>query len=94
MKRIAAVVLLLSLPALSFAVSPAVAGDKGRETISRFCSTYGDLGLSHGGCVAFFTSRNVVPHDTSICRNSDIREGLAVRNAGQCVKALKDLKGD
>ncbi len=94
MKRIAAFVLILILPALSFAVSPAVAGDESRETISRFCATYGDLGLSHGGCVAFFTNRNVVPHDTSICRNSDIREGLAARNVGQCVKALKDLKSD
>jgi hypothetical protein len=94
MKRTAALFLLIALPAVLFCTSPAAAGDKSRETISLFCSTYGDLGLSHGGCVAYFTNHNVVPHDTSICRDPDLRERVGARNVGQCVKALKDLKND
>jgi hypothetical protein len=92
MKRTAIIFFLIALPAVFYAVSPAAAGDKARETTSRFCSTHGDLGLSHGGCVAFFTNSNVVPHDASICRNPSLREQLDADSVGQCVKILKDLK--
>ena len=94
MKRTVILFLLAALPAVLFAVSPAAAGEQARETTSRFCSTYGDLGLSHGGCVAYFTNGNVVPHDTSICRDPALRKRIGARSVGQCVKALKDLKAD
>ena len=45
MKRTVILFLLIALPAVLFVVSPAAAGEQARETTSRFCSTYGDLGL-------------------------------------------------
>ena len=93
MKRTVTLFLLMVFPAVFFALSPAAAGD-GRKSTALFCSTYGDLGLSHGACVAYFTNGNVVPHDTSICRDPALRKRIGTRNVGQCVKALKDLKAD
>lgn len=61
------------------------------STIAAFCSNHGDLGLSHGGCVAFFTNRNLVPHDASVCLHDDMQRLLGAANHGQCVKKLGDM---
>ena len=82
MKRSISLFLLIAAAAVFFAVSPTAAGGDGRETISRFCATHGDLGLTHGACVAFFTNRNVVPHDASVCRDPDLREQLGADSVG------------
>jgi hypothetical protein len=92
MKGRASLVVLAAVAALVFTALPAAAGDSAEKTISLYCSDRGDLGLSHGGCVAYFTNGNTVPHDASICREPRWQEWTGARNAGQCVKALKDLK--
>ncbi len=75
-------------------VSPALADsrDDDKLTIAEFCSNYNDLGLTHGGCVAYFETRNVVPHDASVCQDEGIRRMLGVENHGQCVKKLADMR--
>lgn len=69
------------------------AGDQDDEksTASEYCASHGDLGLSHGACVAYFAARNVAPHDASICRDENVRRWLGADNHGQCVKRLGEL---
>ncbi len=92
MKRITAVA-ALAIVSLAL-VSPALADsrDDDKRTISEFCSQYNDLGLTHGACVAYFETRNVVPHDASVCQMEWIQNVLGVSNHGQCVKKLADMR--
>jgi hypothetical protein len=84
------IVSLVSL--LSLAASPAIAEENEKATISEYCASRNDLGLSHGACVAYFQTHNVVPHDASVCRDAGIRRLLGVENPGQCVKKLAALR--
>ncbi len=92
MGRITAVA-VLAIVSLAL-VSPALVDsrDDDKRTISEFCSQYNDLGLTHGGCVAYFETRNVVPHDASVCQDEGIRAMLGAANHGQCVKKLADMR--
>jgi hypothetical protein len=80
--------LLLLAPITS---SHASSQNDDKTTISEFCSTHNDLGLSHGGCVAYFVTRNLVPHNASVCQNESFQELLGVSNHGQCVKKLGEM---
>ena len=86
--------LLIAFLALAAALAPAAspAGGEREKNLSKYCSERGDLGLSHGGCVALFTAGNIVPHDALICRDPDIQRRLGASNHGQCVAALKERK--
>jgi hypothetical protein len=77
---------------LSFVVQPAVSQENEKTTISEYCASHGNLGLSHGGCVAYFTTHNVVPHDASVCQNQSMQDLLGVTNHGQCMKKLTDMR--
>ncbi len=82
---------LLSVVALSIQAN---GEPNDQNTISEFCRTYNDLGLTHGGCVAFFETNNIVPHDASICRMEEIQTLLGVTNHGQCMKKLREMRED
>ena len=81
------VVALLGLGAL-----PAASGETERPAIAEYCASHNDLGLSHGACVAYFTTRNVVPHDATVCQNEGFQNLLGAANLGQCVKMLGELR--
>lgn len=49
------------------------------------------MALSHGACVAYFTARNIVPHDASICKDEGVQRWLGVANHGQCVRKLGEM---
>jgi hypothetical protein len=78
--------------ALLLAVSLSMAQGQGTNNISKYCSDRGDLGLSHGGCVAFLTANNIVPHDASVCKNKNIQNSVGAKNHGQCMKILRQLR--
>ena len=90
--------IMLAVFAAAFSVTAGVpdafSADDPGETISRFCAEHGDLGLSHGACVTFFTNHNIVPHDATVCKDPATQARVGAKNRGQCVKALKDLKND
>ena len=71
------VVALLGLAAL-----PAVSGETERPAIAEYCASHNDLGLSHGACVAYFTTRNVVPHDATVCQDEGLQNLLGVATRG------------
>jgi len=88
MKKVLAVGLFAALSLTLTASSQAGVSDDDKTTISEFCSTRNDLGLSHGACVAYFVTHNVVPHDASVCKNEGLQELMGVDTRGQCVKKL------
>ncbi|MDP1909740.1 MAG: hypothetical protein Q8K85_15685 [Hyphomicrobium sp.] len=92
MKKLIVVSLFTVLSMALTAATQATGHDDDQGTVSAFCSDYGDLGLTHGGCVAFFTTRNVVPHDASVCRSDSMQRLLGVANHGQCVKKLAGMR--
>lgn len=92
MKKLFVVSLFSLLSMALIAPTQATGQDDDKSTISEFCSDHNDLGLTHGGCVAYFVTHNIVPHDASICRSSSIQQLLGVTNHGQCVKKLGDMR--
>jgi hypothetical protein len=77
---------------LAFVAQPAVSQGDEKATIPEYCASRNDLGLSHGGCVAYFTTHNVVPHDASVCQNPSMQGLLGVTNHGQCMKKLAGMR--
>lgn len=77
---------------LALVARPAISQENGQAGISEYCTSRNDLGLSHGGCVAYFTTHNVVPHDASVCQNPAMQRLLGVTSHGQCMKKLADLR--
>lgn len=75
---------MLALPAFS---------EEQQTNISAYCASHNDLGLSHGACVAYFTTHNIAPHDASVCQNMSIQTLMGVANHGECMKKLRDLRG-
>ena len=92
MKKSIAVAAISIVSVLTFVALPAVTQENEKTTISEYCASRNDLGLSHGGCVAYFTTHNVVPHDASVCQNPSMRDLLGVTNHGQCMKKLADMR--
>lgn len=92
MKRLIVVSVFSILSMSLIAATQATGQDDDKSTVSAYCSDHGDLGLTHGACVAFFTTRNVVPHDASVCRSDDMQQLLGVTNHGQCVKKLAGMR--
>ena len=91
MKKSAAFSALSIVSFLGFAALPALSGEIEKTPVSEYCAPHDDLGLSHGACVACFTTHNIVPHDATVCQNTGIRSILGVSNHGQCVIQLGDL---
>ncbi len=91
MKRLLIPVLAGAVFLISPAADLAFAENDAAEVISKYCKDRNDLGLSHGACVAFLTSANIVPHNAYVCKIPSIRNSLGVENEGQCVKVLQDL---
>ena len=91
-KNAVAFVALSTVVILGCVALPALAGDNEKPAISEYCATHADLGLSHGACVAYFTTHNVAPHDATVCQNAGIQSILGVSNHGQCVKKLGEMR--
>ena len=77
---------------LGFVALPALSGENEAPAISEYCATHNDLGLSHGACVAYFTTRSIAPHDATVCQNPGIQSILGASNHGQCVKKLGEMR--
>jgi len=77
---------------LALVAQTAVSQEIEQTSISEYCASHKNLGLSHGGCVAYFTTHNVVPHDASVCQNPSMRGLLGVTNHGQCMKKLANMR--
>jgi hypothetical protein len=92
MKKSRAVPALSLVSLLAFVALPAFAGEGENTTISEYCTSRSDLGLSHGACVAYFTTRNVAPHDATVCRDAAVQSRLGVSNHGQCVKKMAEMR--
>jgi hypothetical protein len=92
MKKSIAVAALSVVSLLGLAALPAFCADNDKTPVSEYCASHGDLGLSHGACVAYFTTHNVAPHDATVCRDPGILGFLGVDNHGQCMKKLADLR--
>lgn len=92
MKKLIVVSLFSILSMSSIAATQATGQDDDKSAVSAYCSDRGDLGLTHGACVALFTTHNVVPHDASICGSESIQRLLGVTNHGQCVKKLAGMR--
>lgn len=88
MKKAVVLGILAVLSLALTASTHATAGDNDKVTISEFCAAHNDLGLSHGACVAYFVTHNVVPHDASVCKDESLQRLMGVDNHGQCVKKL------
>lgn len=67
------------------------AADRGEANVSKFCRDRGDFGLSHGACVAQFTTGNTTPHNADVCRLDWVRAWLRAGNEGECVTALNAM---
>lgn len=91
MKKCGVVAVFLFLALTFISTTQAIGKEDAARTISEFCSAFNDLGLTHGGCVAFFTANNIVPHNASICQDESVQILLGVTNPGQCVKKLNYL---
>jgi len=91
MKKAAVLGAFAVLSLTLIASSPAIGQSNDESTVSEFCAAHNDLGLTHGGCVAFFVTRNLTPHDASVCRNESMQAFLGVTNHGLCVKKLKEM---
>jgi hypothetical protein len=77
---------------LGFAALPVLSGENENPAVSEYCAAHDDLGLSHGACVAYLTTHNIVPHDATVCQSTGIQSILGVSNHGQCVKKLGELR--
>ena len=77
---------------LAIAALPAFSEQNEKTTISEYCASHSDFGLSHGACVAYFTTHNVVPHDASVCQNTSMQNLLGVTNHGECMQKLADMR--
>lgn len=67
------------------------AADRGEATVSKFCRDRGDFGLSHGACVAQFTTGNSTPHNADVCKLAWVRAFVRADNEGECVTALNAM---
>ena len=92
LKKSVALSALSIVSVLAVAALPAFSEENEATTVSEYCTARNDLGLSHGACVAYFTTRNVAPHDASVCEDTAVQNSLGVTNHGQCMKKLADMR--
>ena len=91
MKHVTALSVFWLVALLAIVAPPAFSEEHGRTTISEYCASRSDLGLSHGGCVAYITTHNLVPHDASVCQDPSMQKRLGVSNHGECLKKLGEM---
>lgn len=84
-------IILASAGLLLAGALAAHAADRGESTVSKFCRDRGDFGLSHGACVAQFTSGNTTPHNADVCKLDWVRGFVRADNEGECVTALNAM---
>jgi len=93
MRKIVAVLPALALvSALAAGTALAAGQNEGTGAISDYCRDRGDLGLTHGACVAYFVTHNVVPHDASVCQDEAMQARVGAANHGECVKKLGEMR--
>ena len=92
MKKLLVFVVICTVSAFMLAISPSLANNNNNKNISEYCAERGDLGLTHGGCVAYFTANNIVPHDASVCKNPVMQRIVGAKNHGECMKNMKNMK--
>lgn len=92
MKKGTALFTVLAMAAFLFASLPASSQENNQNNISDYCISHNDLGLSHGACVAYLTTHNIVPHDAIVCQDVNIQNYLSATNHGQCIKKLRDMR--
>lgn len=91
MKKSAALSVFSIVSLLAIVAPPAFSEVQDRTTISEYCASRNDFGLSHGACVAYFTTHNITPHDASVCRNPSMQRLVGAANHGECMQKLGDM---
>lgn len=92
MRKSAALFAAMVVAPLIIASLPAFSQENNQTTISDYCVSHIDLGLSHGACVVYLTTHNLVPHDAIVCQDANMQNFLGVTNHGQCMKKLSDMR--
>jgi len=70
-------------------MSPAVAG--GSKSISRFCRSVNDWGLTHAECVTVFSKGKAVPHIVEQCTKPTVQKVVGAKDLKGCIEQIRNM---